>query len=291
MWISVTGSGTSSRTYERAAIEGWIGKGGNVGIRLRADQVVVDVDPKHPDAKGRSAETLCAMLELELVSLGIDLSEYPVVETGSGGCHVYMTKAPDVRIREKIEAFGGSIDFKTRGHQVLTAGCKHPNGRHYKWVRRGDAAHAPDKLLEALKRPDPRPRDPGAEDLSADVICKCLDQLDPTEFRDYDAWRNLLFSIHHASAGAAEVRELFIRWSTSDREYRDARGDIEMMWDAASEDHEEVRTAGTLFWCVTEAGGEIPLDVDMALLDDIELPVEVPKLPVPWLRRKKSDGV
>ena len=258
-----------ARIYEDRSIERWIEKGGNVGVRLRANQLVVDIDPKHADAEGRSAKTLCGMLELEL---GIDFSNAPVVETGSGGWHVYLTKDPNFKVREKMEAFGGSIEFKTRGRQVLAAGCKHPNGRHYKWVRRGGAASAPDELLAALKRPDPRPRDPDAEDLTPSAIRACLDQIDPTDFREYDEWRNLMFSCHHASCGSAEVRELFVRWSTSDPEYRDARGDIEMMWDAATEDHAEGRTAATLFWHVTQAGGSIPLEVDVALLDAVELP-------------------
>ncbi len=258
-----------ARNYEGGSIERWISKGGNVGVRLRKNQLVIDIDPKHADAEGRSAETLYGMLELEL---GIDLSDCPVVETGSGGWHVYTTKDPNVRIREKIEAFGGSIEFKTRGRQVLCAGCKHPNGRHYKWVRHGEAAPAPSELLAALKRPDPKPRDSGAEELTPSAIRACLDQIDPTDFREYDDWRNIMFSAHHASGGAAEVRELFVRWSTSDPEYAGARGDVEMMWDAATEDHAEGRTAASLFWYLTQAGGSIPVEVDMALFDDVELP-------------------
>ncbi len=258
-----------AREYKVDEIERWLEKGGNVGVRLRADQLVVDIDPKHSDAEGRSAKTLCAMLELEL---GIDLSGHPTVETGSGGWHVYTTKDPDLRVREKMEAFGGSIEFKTRGRQVLAAGCKHPNGRHYKWVRRGSAAPAPPELLGALKRPAPKPRDPDAEDLTASAIRACLDQIDPTDFREYDDWRNLMFSVHHASAGAAEVRELYVRWSTSDPEYADARGDIEMMWDAATEGHADGRTAATLFWYLTQAGGTIPIEVDISLLDEVDLP-------------------
>jgi putative DNA primase/helicase len=244
------------KEYEQKDVLDWIEKGGNVGVRLGEDDLIIDIDPKHDDAKGESAGCLELLLELEL---GIDLSGAPAVETGSGGRHIYLKRDPAERPRGKLKAFGGAIEFKRRGHQVLAAGSKHPSGNHYRWLRRGDPALAPTELIAALRRPDPTAGSSSSPvAIGSAQLARCLEQLDPTEFRGYDDWRNLMFAVHDACGGSPDGRDIFIRWSVGDPQYLDAAGSIEKFWDAIQNDRAEQRTARTLFWHVLQRGGGIP---------------------------------
>lgn len=273
------------RPYSRQALLDWIKKGGNIGVRLSTGQVVIDIDPKHEDAGGRSAEELADELELEL---GVDISAAPTVETGSGGWHVYLTKPADQRVRNTIELFGGAIEFKSYGRQVLAPGCKHPNGKFYRWVRNAGAVlpACPAELWDQIAKPKSEDRKRGEGDvLTIAQVKGCLEQLDPTSFREYDTWRNLMFSIHYAAAGDLAARDLFVRWSTSDPEYRDAQDAIEEFWDHADEGRGDARTEKTLFYYVLQSGGSIPLDLD--ILDDVEQPKDDDNRPLPKFNRDK----
>ncbi len=44
-------------TYNGGELKSWIKKGGNIGVGLKADQLVIDIDPRN-DAHGRTAEEL-----------------------------------------------------------------------------------------------------------------------------------------------------------------------------------------------------------------------------------------
>src|SRR4029450_8282596 len=59
----------------------------NVGVRLPANVVVIDIDPRYGGDKGW--DNLC-------LEYGIDESIFPCVITGSGGRHYYARKPPDV---------------------------------------------------------------------------------------------------------------------------------------------------------------------------------------------------
>lgn len=125
--------------------------GGNVGVRLTAEQLVVDIDPRNmPDGRDTFAE-MCAALSL-------DPSGWPCVHTGGGGGgrHYYLRKSSDTPVRAKLEAFPG-VDFKTLGGQVVAAGSLHPDTRLlYKWDPFEDAAEqapaAPAALLGAVRK-------------------------------------------------------------------------------------------------------------------------------------------
>ena len=275
--------------YTKPAIIEWIKQGGNLGVRLSAEQLVIDVDPKHEDARGRSASDILDDLELEL---GIDVSDAPTVETGSGGLHVYLSKPVDQRVKNTIELFGGAIEFKSSGRQVLAPGCKHPNGNFYRWVRNagGPLNPCPVELWDLIAKPvaESKPRGEG-DVLTIKQIKRCLEQLDPANFRDYDTWRNILFSVHYASAGDLDARDLFVRWSTSDPEYREAGEAIEDFWDHADEARGDARTEKTLFYYVLQSGGSVPLDLD--LLDDVEQPEDASgeeHRPLPVFDRNKD---
>src|ERR1035437_6186923 len=57
--------------------------GGNVGIRLRDDQLVIDVDPR------RAASDTDYPMSAFLERLGLSDADWPVVSTGGGGRHYY----------------------------------------------------------------------------------------------------------------------------------------------------------------------------------------------------------
>ena len=242
------------REYTDEEIVEWRDQGGNIGLRLDPPDLIIDIDPKHDDAKGRDAATLEAELEREF---GIDLSGFPAVTTGSGGRHVYLKKAPEIKTREKLKAFGGAIEFKGFGRQVLAPGCTHPNGNPYEIQRKGQHGECPAPLLQALKRKvSARGSEPAS--MSVEDMRACLDQLDVLDFRDYDRWLAVLFSCHDAGGGAQEYREAFKAWSAGDPGYVGSEGDIDYFWDSAESGRGGGRTAATLYWFVTDAGGTPP---------------------------------
>ncbi len=243
-----------NREYSAEYIEKWRGEGGNVGLRLEPIDLVIDIDTKHADAKGASAADLEMDLELEF---GIDLSSYPRVQTGSGGAHIYVQKPADLKIREKLrDTFGGAVEFKTFGRQVLAPGCIHPNGNPYLVTRKGKPHLAPDALLKALERPVPVPRE-GPCEAEPDELAALLAQLDPTNFSDYDAWRNMMFACHDATGGSEDGKEVFKAWSLRDTSFPEAADSVDYFWDACL-GSDEGRTLATIYYEVVEAGGEIP---------------------------------
>ncbi len=242
-------------TYTQDQISRWVNQGGNVGLRLEATDLVIDIDTKHDDATGRDAQAIEDAIELEY---GIDLSVYSAVETGSGGRHIYMQKPAALKTRERLkDVFGGAVEFKSLGRQVLGPGCIHPNGNRYQIIRKGRPAEAPPALLAAIERPKPQ-RSSGPPEVGAVQLGRCFEQMDPTEFRNYDDWRNLMFAAHQASGGDPAARDVFKAWSAGDPQYAGAGGEIDYFWDACDADRDDARTALTIFWHVIQAGGAVP---------------------------------
>ena len=147
--------------YSAEDIQSWKDQGGNIGLRLDATDLVIDVDPKHSDANGRSARGLLTALELEY---GLDFSEDLIVETGGNipGLHVHLTKPDDIRTLEKLrDVFGGAIEFKSVGRQVLAPGCTHPDGGLYRLLSGSERRPCPTDLLVAITRPPVEPSGSG----------------------------------------------------------------------------------------------------------------------------------
>ena len=138
------------RTYSAdSVLERAQHSGLNVGFRIPADVVVLDVDPRNfPEGRDSLAEVTAA--------LGIDLSVAPHVVTGSCGHHFYFRKPPDAQTLESLEQFPG-IEFKTIGRQVVAAGSVHPCGGLYRWDEFSpDFTEMPDlpaRALDAMLRP------------------------------------------------------------------------------------------------------------------------------------------
>lgn len=267
------------RPYSSKDQVGHMEDGGNVGVRLTASQLVVDVDPRN---FGSTTDGVDPFSELVL-SLGLDPTGWPCVETGSGGWHFYLTKPEDASVVDGLPDYPG-VEFKTIGRQVVAAGSLHPStGRLYEWdflsAALAEAPAAPDALLDLIARPSaPAGALNGGGEYSADQIARMLSALDPEEFRDHDEWFRLMLACHHASAGAAKAE--FLSWSARDPEYADRSEEVGRRWDSLSAERPDgagVVTHLTLHWILREHGaGEASLrpvepqdDFDVVTDDDL----------------------
>lgn len=209
----------------------------NVGVRLTPSMVVLDWDPRNDDGEYLYPE-VSAFVNFVLWH-GLDPDEFPQVETGSGGLHLYMAKPADLPVLGSVEGYPG-VEFKTVGQQVVAPGSVHPNERPYilvdPWDLIGDLPQAPEAVLDAIARSQVKASSIEGGQYDAEGIATMLEGLDPEDFRDHEKWRNLMMACHHASAGSA--RQEFIDWSTKDPEYQDAAWIIGRRWDSLHADRE-----------------------------------------------------
>lgn len=201
----------------------------NAGIRLRKNQLVIDVDPRNGGTEG--FENLC--LELEL-----DTANVPHVITGSGGSHYYFTKPNDWPVVDTLPDFPG-VEFKGPGRQVVAAGSVHPEtDEFYKFDESrpniNTKVPAPENLLQLIRRPQRSTGKIGGGQYDQEKIARMLATLDPTDFRDHASWFVLMCAVHHASNG--DARHEFIEWSTSDPKFADDAEMIGRRWDSLHTD-------------------------------------------------------
>lgn len=285
------------QTYTERQIQKGIQSGGNLGVRISADLVVVDIDPRHPSANGRTADQILADMEMEFGNLRAST----LVRTGGGGLHVYLRKPETVRVRNSVEAFGGCVEFKSWGRQVLAPGCKHPPAPHgtgapYQLLHAVAPQPIDPALLELIRKPEPKPREfaPG-EGASIERLTAAFAQLDPIRYRDYEVWRNLLFATHYATGGSPEGLALFKQWSAGDPEYAGGTGgSIDLFWHYASDQRDDSITEATIFYLVDQGGGVIPADVEAMrgalsdLPEETVAPVEPGSAALPAPEQKKA---
>lgn len=96
------------------------------GIVLEADTLVIDVDVHDPAKNGYAA------LERLSKDCGVDLLDVAafVVESPSGGRHLYFSKASDLKLPKSTQDYAG-LDFLTAGSQVIGPGSNHVSGGVY----------------------------------------------------------------------------------------------------------------------------------------------------------------
>ena len=246
-------------------------RGGNVGVRLDHEVLVVDVDPRN--GGNESFQRLCA-------DTGLDPGKFPTVETGSGGQHLYMCVPPGGKLRLKLADYPG-IDFLSgNGHYVVAPGSLHPDtGQHYRWLRNQDdigwlgLPPAPNELLEQLTSgPAQREQYQQQADLEADAhtpeeLEVMLSGLSPEDFSDHEDWFKLMAACHEATGGAGE--DVFVAWSIEDPCYSDAEETIRTRWRSLGRYNSGPRcTRRTLYKKLREANRSDLLPKDPDALPD-----------------------
>lgn len=229
--------------------------GTNVGVRLRETDLVVDVDPRSFDEGDDPVQRLCD-------DLGIELDDWPRVDTGSGGSHFYMTVPKGTLVRDTVEQYPG-IEFKGHGRQMVAPGSSHPETkRAYRWDPLSEPVRAakasPAALLDLIRRPAVQPSGDGGE-FAPEKVELMLSGLDPSDFRDHDAWFEIMLACHHASSG--DAREEFIAWSIGDPQYSGHAELIGRRWDSLHADGAGRRvTVRTLFKALNRVGNGYLID-------------------------------
>ena len=111
---------------------------GNYGVILRAQDVVIDVDPR----RFKPGDDPLARLSAAIGGL----SDSYTVRTGGGGLHIYLRKPAHVQIRGSLKEFPG-IEFKTKGQQVVGPGSVHPDSGNEYEIESGSPAAVGDTPL------------------------------------------------------------------------------------------------------------------------------------------------
>ena len=247
-----------ARNYDsREVLEQAARAGLNVGVRLSAEWLVLDVDPRNfPEGRDSLAELVA--------DTGLDLSTAPHTMTGSGGHHYWFRKHADVQVLDSLDAYQG-VEFKSQGRQVVAPGSIHPNGNKYRWddfaPEPEEAPQLPDALLRLIRRATRAHGDAvGFGELTPEMLAETLEQLDPEDFKDHEDWLTVMMACHHATGG--EGRQEFIEWSTQDADYQDDAWIIGRRWDSLHANPSGGRrgrpvTVKFLHKVVQAAGGEV----------------------------------
>ena len=232
---------------------GHVERGGNVGVRLRPTDLVIDVDPRNYESGDHPLGRLAKAVD-------VDFGAYPTVVTGSGGLHIYMTLPEPHQVLNELADFKG-VEFKSHGRQVVAAGSTHPDtGKPYLWdddplamPLDSGAPEAPSALIELIRKPVSDQSRAEAGDIEPELLAEMLEALTVEDYRDHTEWLNLMMACHHATSGAGV--EEFVEWSTSDPEYGQHGEVIRNRWDSLRCDGPgRSVTKATLFKALKEAG-------------------------------------
>lgn len=223
-----------------------LASGGNIGARLRDDQLVIDADPRNY----RAGDDALARLRRDFA-----LPDGPTVETGGGGLHIYMRKPAGLRLRDALEEYPG-VEFKTLGRQVVAPPSIHPNGQPYRWdpLFGADvvAPDAPDSLLSALRRPPTASVSTGGE-WTAEKLSMILEGLDARDFGTNDLWLPIAMASHYETGG--DGIDAFLDWCATDPEYADRLAEARGRWDSFHVDPQRgAFTRMTLYKALHAAG-------------------------------------
>jgi len=239
-------------TIERARRDGL-----NLGVRLPADVVVVDVDPRN-FAAGR--DSLAELVK----DVGLNLAAAPHTVTGNldhPGHHYWFRKPAEAVLLDSIDGYPG-IEFKSLGRQVVAVGSIHPTGGIYRWSPDSpplyDMPELPVKLVEmARRRARPAGASSDAGEVTPELLAKTLEQLDPSDFGEgqHERWKQLMMACHYASDG--EGRQEFIDWCAGDHHYADHEWIVGRRWDSLHVQRDQKITTATLRMFLGEVGGDI----------------------------------
>lgn len=264
--------GWQHRQYTLAGdIASWVKRGGNVGVRLRDVDLVLDVDPRNFAAGDDPMRRL-------IRDLGRGGIEAPIVLSGrgDGGHHIYFRKPAGMRVAGKLEGYQG-IDVRSKGTFVVAPGSIHPEtGGTYRVdpdaPAISDVREAPDALLALIAREDNTIRigGEGAGIMTNEQMAAMLAVLDPADYGHghYDKWIALAAACHDATGGGGLVE--FLAWCAGDPDYADevAQERVVRHWNSFTAGKRGGATYRTLLRAVADAGRP---DLVAAFDDDDEV--------------------
>jgi hypothetical protein len=272
---------TQKRLSVDAAIQRLDRSLGNVGVRLRPTDLVLDFDPRNYGGVDQLAR-----LQSEL---GVDLFAFPNVITGSGGYHFYMAVPEGLDLLGRVPGYPG-VDIKKSGGFVVAPGSAHPQtGKTYRVDPLGDHFHttpeAPEPVLKLITRSVTKAAaEPGC--ISPEQLADLLDGVDVELFSDYDDWLKLAMAAHHATNGTG--REEFLEWSAEDAKYAGMESVNGRKWDGFRSGGGI--TAGTLANLLRDNGYAEKASLLSAWIDFSEPePFEAPPLKVSRRREIASE--
>jgi hypothetical protein len=221
-------------------------RGGNLGIRLGPDDVVLDVDPRN--GGDESFKNLQWLLD----------EEPPRVRTGGDGLHLFLKKPLGVRLRGQLAGYSG-IDLKAEGGFVVAPGSVHPEtGKRYEVdpdappIAR--APVLPQVLLDQARRPEPAQRTGEGGELTAEQLAVLLEALDPRDYADYDDWMRLSAACHDAVAGDPEGMAVWLEWCIKDESFAANAAETEAKWETFTSGRPDGVSYRTLLKAIVDAG-------------------------------------
>ena len=110
-----------NRPYLADEVIAYARTGGNVGVRLRREDIVLDLDPRnYPEGRDRAEYEDAVARAFGFRSFAAMIDAAPAVRTGSGGWHIYLRKPADVEVLDTHPDWKG-VEFKSYGRQVVAA--------------------------------------------------------------------------------------------------------------------------------------------------------------------------
>jgi len=119
---------------------------GQFGVRLKADDLIIDLDPRNMQGRQVWSEIKSKIPEIENLQ-----KKATLVRTGGGGIHIYLRKPPDFKIRKNLKEFPG-VDFLSEGAYVIGAGSIVNNNPYTFITEPFTSVHAPMALLNLIRR-------------------------------------------------------------------------------------------------------------------------------------------
>jgi hypothetical protein len=266
--------------YSRERLEQYVADGHGLGWALGEEDLVIDVDAATDDRPTKQGVE--SLSKLDGVVKNLISHSTVVVESPSGGKHLYLTK-PLGKIRKLLRDFPG-IEFLSKGAYVVIAGSQHWQGGYYSWSDSTEfysdwtRPQASVQLLQLLKRDVTELDDEESETIiTAEQLRTLLLELDPLEYREQAEWFRLLCASHSATGGSGEGCDVFVEWSVSDPHYSGAEDSIRSRWSSLKSRHDGI-TIGTLFQELSRWGRREVVNKVRAQLDFD--PIPVPQGPV-----------
>jgi bifunctional DNA primase/polymerase-like protein len=199
--------------------------GGNIGVRLRPDMLVVDVSP-HCASDG------IAPMRRLASHLGMTLSRGPLVLQAACSREFYFRKPATFRVRRLLSEFS-ELRFASSIGQVLASGSVHPR----------TLTHCRAEVLQDVFTDAPEAPRAMLELIAASNRDDCFEhvRLTPVRLSTYLAgfrrvpigepfWTSIILAAYHATEGSG--REQFLDWAISDPKSVEYRERIERLWDS-----------------------------------------------------------